>query len=262
MLFRSPEGWTYGSRPNTIKELTDYIVYELHVRDLTTHSSWNGNDHYRGKFLGLTQSNTTYRENGVTVTTGLDHILELGVNAVQLLPIFDFGYVSETDSFNNLNYPKIFNWGYMPYHFNTLEGSYATNPFDGRVRIQEFKDVVQTFHEHDLRIIMDVVYNHTGESESSNFNKIIPGYYHRLSPSGGFSNGSGTGNETASERSMMQKFMVDSVLFWATEYNLSGFRFDLMALHDIDTMNLIKEKLNAIDPSIVVYGEPDRKSVV
>ncbi|MBN2268522.1 MAG: type I pullulanase [Acholeplasmataceae bacterium] len=252
----NPENWTYDDRPNTIENLTDYIVYELHVRDLTTHSSWNGNESYRGRFMGLTEKGTTYSKNGVTVTTGLDHIVELGVNAVQLLPIFDFGYVDEVEAYQNPNYTKIFNWGYMPYHFNTLEGSYATNPFDGTVRINEFKQVIQALHNEDIRVIMDVVYNHTGESQTSNFHKIVPGYYHRLTNDGGFSNGSGTGNETASERSMMQKFMVDSVLFLAQEYNLSGFRFDLMALHDVETMNLIKEKLNEIDPTIVVYGEP------
>ena len=252
----NPTNWSYDTRPDTIANLTDYIVYELHIRDLTTHSSWTGNESYRGKFLGLTQSGTTYSSGGLSVTTGLDHIVELGVNAVQLLPIFDFGYVDEIEAYQNPNYQKIFNWGYMPYHFNALEGSYATNPFDGNVRVQEFKQVVQALHEKEIRIIMDVVYNHTGESQTSNFHKIMPGYYHRLTADGGFSNGSGTGNETASERSMMQKFMVDSVLFWAKEYNLSGFRFDLMALHDIETMNLIKEKLNEIDPTIVVYGEP------
>jgi pullulanase len=144
----------------------------------------------------------------------------------------------------------------MPYHFNTLEGSYATNPFDGAKRITEFKEVVMALHAQDVRVIMDVVYNHTGESEGSNFHKIVPGYYHRLTEAGGFSNGSGTGNETASERSMMRKFMVDSLEFWATEYNLSGFRFDLMELHDVETMNQIQAMLEEIDPTIVVYGEP------
>lgn len=252
----NPAGWTYNDRPNTITNLTDYIVYELHVRDLTTHSSWNGNENYRGKFMGMTQSGTTYTGDDVTVTTGLDHIDELGVNAVQLLPIFDFGYVDEVQVANNPNYTNLFNWGYMPYHFNTLEGSFATNPFDGRVRINEFKQVVQAFHERDIRVIMDVVYNHTGESQTSNFHKIVPGYYHRMTAEGGFSNGSGTGNETASERSMMRNFMLDSIEFWATEYNLSGFRFDLMALHDYETMNMIQEMLADIDPTIVVYGEP------
>jgi pullulanase len=252
----NPEGWVYGDRPDTITNHTDYIVWELHVRDLTTHSSWNGTESYRGKFMGMTETGTTYTKDDVTVTTGLDHIAELGVNAVQLLPIFDFGYVDEIEMANNPAYTNTFNWGYMPYHFNTLEGSYSTNPFDGAVRINEFKQVVQAFHQHDIRIIMDVVYNHTGESDTSNFHKIVPGYYHRLTSTGGFSNGSGTGNETASERSMVRKFMVDSVKFWATEYNLSGFRFDLMALHDIDTMNEIQAMLEDIDPTIVVYGEP------
>jgi pullulanase len=252
----NPDGWTYDSRPDNIQNLTDYIVYELHVRDLTTHDSWNGTESYRGKFMGLTETGTTYSEDGQSVTTGLDHLAELGVNAVQLLPIFDFGYVDEVEVANNPNYQNLFNWGYMPYHFNTLEGSYATNPFDGQVRINEFKQSVMALHNEDIRVIMDVVYNHTGESATSNFHKIVPGYYHRLTAEGGFSNGSGTGNETASERAMMRKFMVDSVEFWATEYNLSGFRFDLMALHDYETMNEIQEMLENIDPTIVVYGEP------
>ncbi len=252
----NPAYWEFDERPRTIKNFTDYIVWELHVRDLTTHSSWNGNEAYRGKFLGLTQGGTTYTENGVTVSTGLDHIDELGVNAVQLLPIFDFGYIDEVEVFKNPLYPNTFNWGYMPYHFNTLQGSYSSNPFDGYVRMYEFKQAVQALHLRDIRVIMDVVYNHTGESGNSNFNKIVPGYYHRLNQDGGFSNGSGTGNEMASERSMVRKFMVDSTEYLATEYHLSGFRFDLMALHDIETMNAIREKMDEIDPTIVLYGEP------
>ncbi|MBU1141236.1 MAG: type I pullulanase [Firmicutes bacterium] len=252
----NPDGWTYNDRPDTITNLTDYIIYELHVRDLTTHTSWNGTESYRGTFMGFTESGTTYSNGEVTVTTGLDHLEELGVNAVQLLPIFDFGYVDEVQVANNSDYTNSFNWGYMPYNFNTLEGSYSTNPFDGRARINEFKQAVMALHEKDIRVIMDVVYNHTGESSTSNFHKIVPGYYHRMTPEGGFNNGSGTGNETASERSMMRKFMVDSVEFWATEYNLSGFRFDLMALHDVDTMNEIQAMLEDIDPTLIVYGEP------
>ncbi|WP_051457514.1 type I pullulanase [Acholeplasma granularum] len=251
-----PAYWEFSTRPNTIKTFTDYIIWELHVRDLTSHSSWTGNETNRGKFLGLAESGTTYTKNDVTVTTGLDHIEELGVNAVHLLPIFDFGYLDEVEIFKNPNTKNVFNWGYMPYHFNTLEGSYSTNPFDGNVRINEFKKTVQAFHEKDIRVIMDVVYNHTGESEGSNFHKIVPGYYHRLNESGGFQNGSGTGNETASERSMVRKFMVDSTVFLAKEYKLSGFRFDLMSLHDIETMNAIREALNEIDPTIIIYGEP------
>lgn len=252
----NPENWHKTVRPNTIRNFTDYIIWELHVRDLTTHSGWQGNENYRGRFLGLTQSGTTLTKGEDTITTGLDHIIELGVNTVQLLPIFDFGYVDEVEAYFNPDYENIFNWGYMPYHFNTLEGSYATNPFDGNVRINEFKRVVQTFHENDIRVIMDVVYNHTGESENSNFHRILPGYYHRLTHEGGFSNGSGTGNETASERSMVRKFMIDSLVFLTEEYQLSGFRFDLMSLHDIQTMNDVREALSQIDPTIIVFGEP------
>ena len=253
----NPEGWVYNYRPDTIQNNTDYIIWELHVRDLTTHSSWNGEESYRGKFMGLTEKGTKFTdEKGTTVSTGLDHIIELGVNAVQLLPIFDFGYVDEIQVAKNPNYEKIFNWGYMPIHFNVLEGSYSTNPFNGKNRIEEFKKVIMAFHGAGIRVIMDVVYNHTGLSENSNFHKIVPGYYHRLNSSGGFSNGSGTGNETASERSMMRKFMFDSTEFLINEYNLSGFRFDLMMLHDFETMNLIGNNLKSIDESIIIYGEP------
>lgn len=249
-----PINWIEDYRPNTILNMTDYTVYELHVRDLTTHETWTGNEDYRATFLGLSESGTTYTEDGMTVSTGLDHIEELGVNAVQLLPIFDFGVVDET-RLDEASYDA-FNWGYMPLHFNTLEGSYSTNPYDGNTRITEFKTAVQAFHDRDIRVIMDVVYNHTGLSGDSNFNQILPGYYHRLNSDGSFSNGSGTGNETASERPMMRKFMVDSTVFLATEYNLSGFRFDLMELHDVETMNQIRAALDEIDPTIVLYGEP------
>lgn len=253
----NPEGWTYGTRPNTITNLTDYIIYELHIRDLTSHESWNGYESYRGKFMGFTETGTTYTDdNGLTVSTGIDHISELGINAVHLLPIGDFGHVDEIEVALNPNYANVFNWGYMPYNFNTLEGSYSTNPFDGRVRIYEFKKLVMALHEKDIRVIMDVVYNHTGPSSTSNFHQIVPGYYHRLTEDGGFWNGSGTGNETASERSMMRKFMIDSVKFWTEEFNMSGFRFDLMALHDVQTMNEIQSLVSAIDPTIIIYGEP------
>ena len=253
----NPDGWAYNTRPDTIENNTDYIIYELHVRDLTTHASWNGTESYRGTFMGFTETGTTYtNSDGVTVTTGLDHIVELGVNAVHLLPISDFGYVDEVEFALNPNYDNLFNWGYMPIHFNVLEGTFSTNPFDGKARVMEFKEAVMALHAHGIRVIMDVVYNHTGLSETSNFHQIVPGYYHRMTETGGFSNGSGTGNETASERSMMRKFMIDSTEFLVTEYNLSGLRFDLMALHDFETMNLLTENLKSIDPSIIVYGEP------
>lgn len=251
----NPTGWEETTRPDTMNHYTDAIIYELHVRDFTSHESWNGTESYRGKFLGLTEKGTTYKD----VKTGLDHILELGVTHVQFVPIFDHGIIDETRLKDPTYYGihnGIFNWGYMPENFNALEGSYATNPYDGYNRISEFKTMVQTFHQNDVRVIMDVVYNHTGRSADSNFDLILPGYYFRMNSNGSFSNGSGTGNETASERYMFRKFMVDSLLFYAREYRLDGFRFDLMKLHDVETMNQIVDALHEIDPTIMVFGEP------
>lgn len=246
----NPDGFIYNTRPDNMTNYTDAIIYELHVRDLTSSDTWNGTEANRGKFLGLVESGTSY--NGVT--TGFDHIVELGITHVQLLPIFDFGVVDET-RLDDADYNS-FNWGYMPLNFNSLEGSYSKNPYDGLTRISEMKQVVMAFSEANIRVNMDVVYNHTGLSANSNFNLIVPGYYYRLTDTGSFSNGSGTGNETASERYMMRKFIVDSTVFWATEYNISGFRFDLMSLHDIETMNEVADALHSIDPTIMVYGEP------
>jgi len=251
----NPNGWVYGSRPDTINTYTDAIVYEVHVRDLTSHESWNGTEDYRGKFLGLTERGTTY----MSVTTGLDHIIDLGVTHVQFVPIFDHGIIDETrlndESYYGIH-DGIFNWGYMPENFNVVEGSYSTDPYDGHVRVEELKTMINTFHNNDIRVIMDVVYNHTGKSADSNFDLILPGYYFRMNEDGTFSNGSGTGNETASERAMVRKYMVDSLVFWTEEYNIDGFRFDLMKLHDLDTMNAIVEALHAIDPTIMIFGEP------
>ncbi|MCD6482632.1 MAG: type I pullulanase [Candidatus Izimaplasma sp.] len=252
----NPEGWDDLVIPDTIESYNDSIIYELHIRDFTTHPTWNGTEEYRGKFLGLAERGTSY--NGVT--TGLDHIIELGVTHVQLLPVFDFGAAVDETRLLDPNYSgvkdTIFNWGYMPENFNVVEGSYSTNPYDGSVRITEYKQLIKAFNENNIRVVMDVVYNHTGKSADSNFDLIVPGYYYRMTNSGSFSNGSGTGNETASENYMMRKFMVDSVVFWATEYNIRGFRFDLMKLHDVDTMNAITTALHTIDETILVYGEP------
>jgi pullulanase len=246
----NPTGFIYGNRPSNMSSQTDAIIYELHVRDLTIHESWNGSPINRGRYLGLVESGTKY--NGVT--TGFDHIKELGVTHVQLLPFFDFGVLDES----RINQPgyNSFNWGYMPINFNVLEGSYSKDPFDGLSRIVEMKTAIREFTNNNIRINMDVVYNHTGLTADSNFNLIVPGYYFRKNPNGSFSNGSGTGNETASERFMMRKFMVDSLVFWTTEYNISGYRFDLMALHDLGTMLQIEETLKAIDTTIMIYGEP------
>lgn len=250
-----PSGWTSTSRPDTMEHYTDAIIYEIHVRDYTSHSTWLGNEDWRGKFLGLAQRGTAYQN----VTTGLDHILELGVTHVQLIPVFDHGIIDETRLKDPTYYgihDGIFNWGYMPENFNVLEGSYSTDPYNGEVRIEEFKTMVKTFHENGVRVVMDVVYNHTGKSADSNFDLIVPGYYFRMNSNGSFSNGSGTGNETASERFMFRKYMIDSLLFFVNEYKIDGFRFDLMKLHDKDTMNAIVDALHAIDPTILVFGEP------
>ena len=252
----NPDNWDDTLIPDTIESYNDSIIYEIHIRDYTTHPTWNGTEAYRGKFLGLAETGTSY--NGVT--TGLDHIIELGVTHVQLLPVFDYGAAVDETRIHEESYSGIkdtvFNWGYMPENFNVVEGSYSTDPYDGSLRINEYKQLIQAFHENNIRVIMDVVYNHTGRSADSNFDLIVPGYYYRMTESGSFSNGSGTGNETASENYMMSKYIVDSVKFWAEEFNVTGFRFDLMKLHDVETMNAIADTLHEIDETILVYGEP------
>jgi pullulanase len=250
-----PSGWDNTTKPDTMNSYTDAIIYELHVRDLTSHETWTGTESYRGKLLGLVESGTTYQ----SVTTGFDHITELGITHVQLVPVFDHGIIDETrltDPTYTGKKDTIFNWGYMPENFNVVEGSYSTDPYNGEVRTTEMKKMVQAFHDEDIRVIMDVVYNHTGKSADSNFNILMPGYYYRMNNDGTFSNGSGTGNETASENYMFQKYMIDSLTFWATEYNIDGFRFDLMKLHDVETMQKVTTALHDIDPTIMIYGEP------
>ncbi len=241
----NPANWENDKSP-TFENPLDAIIYELHVRDLSTHE--NSGIKNVGKFLGLTETGTKNPANGLS--TGLDHIKELGVTHIHLLPSFDYRSVDEAKLEENN-----FNWGYDPENYNTPEGSYSTNPADGNVRITEFKEMVKTLHENDLRVVMDVVYNHTGASQDSNLNLLVPDYYYRLNDNGSFANGSACGNETASERSMVRKLFVDSVVYWAKEYHVDGFRFDLMGLHDIETMNEIRAALNEVDPSIIVYGE-------
>ena len=241
----NPEGWDeITAHPYDRKELT---VWETHVADVTSSSTWNGTEANRKKFLGLQEEGTTYTKDGVTVKTGFDHIKELGVNAVQLIPIFD----QANDEVN----PQ-FNWGYNPLNYNALEGSYSSDPYDGYARIKEFKQVVAKYNEAGINIIMDVVYNHTNSVNGTNFDVLMPGYYYRYDGSGNPWNGSGCGNETASENLMMRKFMIDSTKFWTKEYKLGGFRFDLMGLHDIETMNLLTEACKEINPAITIYGEP------
>jgi len=226
---------------------TELTVYETHIADLTSSTTWNGTRANAKKLKGFYESGTTYTSGDVTVSTGFDHIKELGVNAVQILPFFD--------SANNEISPS-FNWGYNPLNYNAVDGSYSSNPYDGYVRIKEFKELVKAYNEAGINIIMDVVYNHVNGLEKSNFDVLMPGYYFRYN-AGVASNGSGCGNETASEHYMFRKFMIDSTMFWAQEYKLGGFRFDLMALHDVETMNQLSKNLHEnVSEYITVYGEP------
>lgn len=245
MATTNPDRWTEDKPP--LHSPVDAIIYELHVRDYTIHSD-SGVVH-KGKFKGLTETGT--RGPG-RIRTGLDHIVELGVTHVELLPIYDFSTESVDET--RLHVPQ-YNWGYDPKNYNAPEGSYATDPYVPEVRIRELKQMIQTFHDHGLRVIMDVVYNHVYDGYLINFTKLVPGYYLRYNKERKFSNGSGCGNDTASERPMMRKFIVESVLHWVKEYRIDGFRFDLMGLLDVETMNEIRSRLDEIDPSIITIGE-------
>ena len=242
----NPENWDKDVRPELLRA-TDSIIYEMHVRDFTIDESSGVKN--KGKYLGLVEKGT---KNSAGVSTGLDHIVDLGVTHVQLIPVYDYSPNSVDET--KLDKPQ-FNWGYDPYNYNAPEGSYSTDPFNGEVRVNEFKQMVQGFHSSGLRVIMDVVYNHTAESANSYMNLTVPGYYYRMNEDGSFSNGSGCGNEVASERSMVRKYIVDSVKYWASEYHLDGFRFDLMALIDMETIKQVRTELDKIDPSIIILGE-------
>ncbi|MBX0355421.1 type I pullulanase [Bacillus toyonensis] len=240
----NPKKWKANKKPK-FKNPEDAIIYELHVRDLSIQPE--SGIKQKGKYLGVTEKGTKGPEG---VKTGLDHMKDLGVTHVQLLPIFDYASVNE----ETLNEPQ-YNWGYDPKNFNVPEGSYSTNPYEPTVRITELKQMIQVLHDNNLRVVMDVVYNHMYNAAESNFHKLVPGYYYRYNEDGTFANGTGVGNDTASERKMMRKFMVDSVTYWAKEYNLDGFRFDLMGIHDYETMNEIRKAVDQIDPSIILHGE-------
>lgn len=240
----NPTGWATDHGPG-LAQPNAAVIYEVHVRDFTI--APNAGSAWPGKFLGLAEAGTTGPD---SVATGLDHLRELGITHVHLLPAFDHCAIDETD----LGRPQ-YNWGYDPQNYNVPEGSFATDPFDAAVRIREFKQMVQALHDRGIGVILDVVFNHTGRAAESNFNQEVPGYYYRHRPDGTGSDASGCGNETASERPMMRKFMVESVLYWAREYHLDGFRFDLMGIHDIATMNAITSALTTVNPSALVYGE-------
>lgn len=242
-----PVGWEQDKRPEIRPE--DRCVYELHVKDFSSDPNSGVSDKHRGKFLAFTEEGTTLNGDGIHAT-GLDYLKSLGISHVHLLPVFDFGSVPEDDA-------EAFNWGYDPVQYNVPEGSYATDPFHGEVRIREMKEMVQALHKAGIGVIMDVVYNHTYNLDSP-FQKTVPYYYYREWEDGTISNGSDCGNETASEREMFRRFMVHSVCYWAKEYHIDGFRFDLMALHDTETMNAIRTALNRMPrgEEILVYGEP------
>ena len=224
-----PEGWVSDRRPVT-KSPADLVVYEMHHRDF---SIAREGAKYPGKFLALTEP------------WAIDHLKTLGVNAIHILPSYDYGSVDEMRLSDNK-----YNWGYDPVNYNVPEGGYSTDPYQPEVRIREFKTMVKALHDAGIRVILDVVYNHTYDIEHSNFQRTYPDYYYRVG-----SNGSGCGNETASERPMMRKFMIESVKYWINEYHIDGLRFDLMGCHDIETMNLIRKAVDEIDPTIFIYGE-------
>ena len=231
----NPAGWENDRRP-VVKSPADLIVYEMHHRDFSIDAS-SGLEH-KGKFLALTEPRA------------INHLKALGVNAIHILPSYDFGSIDET----RLDINK-YNWGYDPVNYNVPEGSYSTNPYEPACRIREFKQMVQALHKADIRVILDVVYNHTYDIEHSNFQKTYPDYYYRKTEDGSYSNGSGCGNETASDQPMMRRFMIESVKYWINEYHIDGFRFDLMGCHDIETMNAIRKVVDEIDPTIFIYGE-------
>ena len=239
-----PVGWENDKIPHTSGEITDAVIYELHVRDLSSDPSSGITQ--SGKFLGLLQTGTT---NSDGIPTGLDHIKNLGITHIHLLPSYDYASVDET------NPEAGFNWGYDPVNYNVPEGSYSTDPYHGEVRVKEFKQMVMGLHEAGIGVILDVVYNHVYDAESFCFNNIVPGYFSRIDQEGNYSNGSVCGNDTASERSMVRKYIVDSVKYWADEYHLDGFRFDLLGLIDVQTVNEVIEEVHKTHPHVIFYAE-------
>ena len=240
----NPEGWENDQRP-PLKSPADMVIYEMHHRDFSVDSTSGIKN--KGKFLALTEHGTM---NSDKLLTGIDHLIELGVTHVHLLPSYDYASVDETKLDENQ-----YNWGYDPLNYNVPDGSYSTDPYQPATRVKEFKQMVQALHKAGIRVILDVVYNHTFNTAESNFERTVPGYFYRQKEDGTLANGSGCGNETASERPMMRKFMIESVLYWMEEYHIDGFRFDLMGVHDIETMNEIRKAVDEVDSTVCVYGE-------
>ena len=235
MAETNPQGWENDQRP-VIQSPADLVIYEMHWRDFSIDASSGLKN--KGKFLALTEPKA------------IEHLKNLGVNAVHILPSFDYASVDET----KLDTPQ-YNWGYDPKNYNVPEGSYSTDPYNPVTRIKEFKQMVQALHKAGIRVILDVVYNHTFNIDHSNFQLTYPDMYYRKTADGKYSDGSGCGNETASEKPLMREFMLESVKYWIDEYHIDGFRFDLMGVHDIETMQQIRAEVNKIDPSIYIYGE-------
>ena len=240
----NPEGWDEDKNPNANLTINDAIIYELHIRDLGADE--NSGIKNVGKFLSLTEHGTTTPGG---VKTGIDHIKDLGITHLHILPMYDYGSVDEV----SMN--AQFNWGYDPKNYNVPEGSYSTDPYDGAIRVSEAKQMVQSLHKDGISVVMDVVYNHVYDAGSFCFNKIVPGYFSRINANGSYSNGSGCGNDTASERAMVKKYIVDSVVYWVDEYHIDGFRFDLVGLIDTETINEVMEEVHKIRPDVIFYGE-------
>ena len=240
----NPEGWAEDRGPRT-KNITDAVIYEMHHRDFSVHPTSGIVN--KGKFLALTEQGTMSPTGN---PTGIEHLKQLGVTHVHILPSYDYNSVDESNLPSNQ-----YNWGYDPFNYNTPEGSYSTNPADPATRVREMKQMVQALHNAGIGVVMDVVYNHTANNDDSNFSLTAPGYFYRHRADGSYSDASGCGNETASDRRQMSDFIVNSVKYWADEYHIDGFRFDLMAIHDIETMNRVAAELKKINPSIFVYGE-------
>ena len=237
-----PAGWSADKSP--VVDPTEIVIYEMHYRDMTAHASAGSSN--PGKYIAMAEHGTRSFEG---LSTGIDHLRELGVTHVHLLPTADFGSIDESQPTNQ------YNWGYEPKNYNAPEGTYSTDPADPKARIRELKTLVKAMHDAGLCVVLDVVYNHTTATENCGFELTVPGYFYRMREDGSFADGSGCGNETASEQPMMRKYMVESLEYWVKEYHIDGFRFDLMAIHDIETMNLIRERLAALNPDILLYGE-------
>ena len=241
----NPEGWESDANPHAGETINDAVIYELHVRDFSVDEAGNIAD--AGKYTAFTHTGTKTAGGNAT---GIDYIRELGVTHVHLLPFYDFGSVDE-----NAPTTEQFNWGYDPVNYNVPEGSYSTDPYHGEVRVKEAKQMVKALHDNGLSVVMDVVYNHVYSGKDFCINRLVPGYFSRINADGTYSNGSGCGNDTASERSMVRKYIVDSVCYWADEYHIDGFRFDLVGLLDVDTVNEIVEEVHKTHPDVIFYGE-------